>query len=111
MLYIDTQAKLHRAAMVVSAGRLHRAATVVSARRLHRAATVVKGLKLDLDLSVFADSNSEEGKWMAAGICFLSLLYGGNAMESLNDLRYRIFCNTKEPPKIKTYPPTDETAR
>ena len=44
MLYIDTQAKLHRAAMVVSAGRLHRAATVVSARRLHRAATVVKGL-------------------------------------------------------------------
>ena len=34
-------------------------------------------LKLDLDLSVFADSNSEEGKWMAAGICFLSLLYGG----------------------------------
>ena len=34
-------------------------------------------LKLDLDLSVFADSNSEEGKWMAAGICLLSLLYGG----------------------------------
>ena len=69
-------------------------------------------LKLDLDLSVFADSNSEEGKWMTAGICFLSLLYGGNATESLNHLRYRIFSNAKEPPKIKiNLPPTDETAR
>ena len=69
-------------------------------------------LKLDLDLSVFADSNSEEGKWMAAGICFLSLLYWGNATESLNDLRYRIFSNTKESQKKqKNLPPTDETAR
>ena len=33
-------------------------------------------LMLDLDLSVFTD-NSEESKWMAVGICFLSLLYGG----------------------------------
>ena len=30
-------------------------------------------LKRDLGLSAFAESNSEEGKWMAAGICFLSL--------------------------------------
>ena len=36
-------------------------------------------LKLDLDLTVFAESNSEEGIWMAAGICFLSLLYGEKA--------------------------------
>ena len=34
-------------------------------------------VKYVLDLSMFADSNSAESKWMAAGICFLSLLYGG----------------------------------
>ena len=49
---------------------------------------------------MFANSNPEESKWMAAGICFLSLLYGGGeATESLNDLRHRIFGNTKEPTK------------
>ena len=45
-------------------------------------------LKFDLYFSVFANSNSEESKWKAAGICFLSLLYGGKATESLNDLRH-----------------------
>ena len=34
-------------------------------------------IKFDLDLSVFANSNSEESKWMAAATCSLSLLYGG----------------------------------
>ena len=34
-------------------------------------------LQFDLDLSVFTDSNSGEGEWMAAVICYLSLLYGG----------------------------------
>ena len=33
-------------------------------------------IRFDLDLSVFANSNSEESKWMAAGICFLLPLYG-----------------------------------
>ena len=48
-------------------------------------------------LSVFAYSNSEESKWMTAVIRFLSILYGGReATESLNDLRHRIFGNTKE---------------
>ena len=36
-------------------------------------------LQLYLDLSVLANSNSEESKWMAAGICFLSLLYWAKA--------------------------------
>ena len=50
---------------------------------------------------MFANSNSEKSKWMAPGICFLSLLYGGGgeATESLNDLRHLIFGNTKEPTK------------
>ena len=34
-------------------------------------------IRFDLDLSVFANSNSEESKWMVAGIYFLLLLYGG----------------------------------
>ena len=34
-------------------------------------------IRFDLDLSVFANSNSEESKWMAVEICFLLLLYGG----------------------------------
>ena len=34
-------------------------------------------IKFDLYLSVFAYSNSEESKWMTAGIRFLSMLYGG----------------------------------
>ena len=36
-------------------------------------------------------ANSEESKWMAAG--------SGEATESLNDLRHRIFGNTKKPTK------------
>ena len=56
-------------------------------------------IKFDLDSSGFTNSNSEESKWMAPGICFLSLLYEGMAMESLNDLRHRIFGNTKESTK------------
>ena len=49
-------------------------------------------VSFDLDLSVFANTNSEESKWMVVGICFLFLLYG-----ELNDLRHRIIGNTKEP--------------
>ena len=68
-------------------------------------------LKFDLDLGVFADPNSEESAWMAAGISFISLLYGGKTTEALNDLRYRLFSHMREPPKIRNLPPTDETAR
>ena len=49
-------------------------------------------IRFDLYLSVLANSNSEESKWMTAGICFLSLVYGGGggveATETLNDLRH-----------------------
>ena len=49
---------------------------------------------------------------MIAGISFLSLLYGGGeSTESLNDIRHRIFGNTKEHTNIRNIPPTDETAR
>ena len=45
-------------------------------------------------------ANSNESIWMAAGILFpLAVVWGGEATESLDDLRQRIFGNTKAPTK------------
>ena len=41
----------------------------------------------------------------------LAVVWGVEATESLNDLRHRIFSNTKEHTKIRNLPPTDETDR
>ncbi|CAM1319304.1 Uncharacterised protein g7168 [Pycnogonum litorale] len=67
-------------------------------------------LKLDLNLHVFTEPDAEEVDWMKAGIDFLSYLYCGKIMESLNNLRYTLFSRKKDPPKIQTLPPTDKSA-
>jgi len=67
-------------------------------------------LKLDLNLQVFTEPDAEEVDWMKAGIEFLSYLYCGKLMESLNNLRFTLFSKKKEPLKIKSLPPTDKAA-
>ena len=67
-------------------------------------------LKLDLNLQVFTEPDAEEVDWMKAGIDFLSYLYCGKIMETLNNLRFKIFSKNEDPPKIKSLPPTDKSA-
>ena len=67
-------------------------------------------VKLDLKLDVFIDPESQEEDWMKAGKNFLSYLYYGKTVESLSKLRYTLFTMKKDPPKIKSLPPTDESA-
>jgi len=67
-------------------------------------------LKLDLNLQVFTEPDAEEVDWMKAGIDFLSYLYCGKIMKSLNNLRFTLFSKKKDPPKIKSLPPTDKSA-
>jgi len=51
-----------------------------------------------------------EEAWIEEGLSFLSKLYGGGGMTSLADLRSSIFSKKKDPPKIKSLPPTDDAA-
>ena len=67
-------------------------------------------LDRDIGLQVFADPSAHEKEWMKAGMDFLSILYSGHLAESLNDLRFKLFSKRKEPPKIKTLPPTTKAA-
>ena len=67
-------------------------------------------LDLDLNLQVFTEPDADEVDWIKAGIDFLSYLYCGKIMESLNDLRFTLFSKKKDPPKIKSLPPTDKSA-
>jgi len=67
-------------------------------------------LKLDLNLQVFTEPDAEEVDSMKAGIDFLSYLYCGKLMESLNNLRFILFSKKKYPPKIKNLPPNDKAA-
>ena len=67
-------------------------------------------LKLDLNLQVFSELDAEEVDWMKAGMDFLSYLYCGKIVESLNNLRYTLFSKKKDPPKIKSLPSTDKSA-
>jgi hypothetical protein len=67
-------------------------------------------LKLDLKLQVFAEPGAESDEWMTAGMNFLSYLYSAKTVESLSTLRFAIFSKKKDPPKIKSLPPTDESA-
>ena len=56
-----------------------------------------------------AYSNSEESKWMTAGIFSTRWCRGGGgggvgeATQSLNSLRHQLFGNTKEHTKYETY--------
>jgi len=67
-------------------------------------------LELDLNLRVFTEPDAEEQDWVKAGIDFLSYLYCGKLVDSLNNLRYTLFSKKKDPPKIKSLPPTDKSA-
>ena len=67
-------------------------------------------LKSDLKLKVFSDPEANERDWLKAGTEFLSSLYGGLKSPSLNHLRFTLFSRKKEPPKIRSLPPTDEAA-
>ena len=60
-------------------------------------------LKLDLNLQVFTEPDSEEVDWMKAGIEFLSYLYCGKIMESLNNLRFTLFSKKKDPQWSRPY--------
>lgn len=67
-------------------------------------------LKSDLKLEIFSDPEANETDWLTAGTKFLSALYGGLKAPSLNQLRFTLFSRKKEPPKIRSLPPTDEAA-
>jgi len=47
---------------------------------------------------------------MKAVIDFLSYLYCGKLMESLNNFRFTLFTKKKDPPKIRSLPPDDKAA-
>ena len=67
-------------------------------------------LKGEFNFEIFSDPMSQEIKWIQAGMSFISYLYCGKSVESLSKLRFNIFNNKKNPPKIKCVPPTDESA-
>ena len=47
---------------------------------------------------------------LKAGTNFLASLYGSAQVSDLNSLRYQVFSKKKDPPKIKTLPPTNAAA-
>lgn len=67
-------------------------------------------LKLNLNLKIFSDPKALKHEWMKAGMEFISYLYCGKVVESLSHLRYTIFSQKIDPPKINTLPPTNESA-
>ncbi len=67
-------------------------------------------LKSKLQLHAFVDPNTEVEEWLAEGIGFIKCLYGGSTSPTTADLRFFIFKNKKEPPKLKCLPPTDDSA-
>ena len=67
-------------------------------------------LKKDLQLTALCDSNANEDDILKAGTHFLVQLYGGDKESDLSTLRYHIFSKNKDPPKIKSLPPTNIAA-
>lgn len=67
-------------------------------------------LKCELNLKSFTDSEIEEQEWMKAGMDFLSYLYSGKIVGNLSDLRCMLFSKKRDPPKIKSLPPTTQSA-
>ena len=54
--------------------------------------------------------NAQEEDVLKAGTNFLASLYGSAQVSDLNSLRYQVFSKKKDPPKIKTLPPTNASA-
>lgn len=67
-------------------------------------------LNSKVTLREFANPLAPEEVWIKEGLCFISSLYGGTGSTSLANLRYSIFSKKKEPPKVKSLPPTDDAA-
>ena len=67
-------------------------------------------LKSKVPLRAFADPDASEEDWTREGFQFLSYLYGGVVASTLHGLRYLLFSKKKDPPKIKSLPPTSEAA-
>jgi len=67
-------------------------------------------LKSKVPLRAFADPDASEEDWTREGFQFLSYLYGGVVASTLDGLRYLLFSKKKDPPKIKSLPPTSEAA-
>ena len=67
-------------------------------------------LKGDLHLEQMCDPSVSEDVVEQIGMDFLLKLYGGKPGSDLNQLRYQIFSRKKEPPKIKSLPPTKPSA-
>ena len=67
-------------------------------------------LNSKVTLKEFVNPLAEEEVWIEEGLSFLSKLYGGTETTSFADLRYSIFRKKKDPPKIKSLPPTYEAA-
>ena len=65
-------------------------------------------LKSKVPLRAFADPDASEEDWTREGFQFLSYLYGGVVASTLDGLRYLLFSKKKDPPKIKSLPPTSE---
>ena len=63
-----------------------------------------------ITLKEFVYPVAKEEAWIEEGLSFLSKLYGGKGITSLANLRCSIFSKKKDPPKIKSLPPTDEAA-
>ena len=65
-------------------------------------------MKEDLHLEALLENNDAEAIY--AGKNFISSLYGGMSGEDLDHLRYKIFSEKRDPPKIRNLPPTNEAA-
>lgn len=57
--------------------------------------------------SVLGEENATESDLIKHGTSFFCALYGQKKGTSMNTARYEIFCRRKNPPPLKSLPPTD----
>ena len=56
---------------------------------------------------VLGEEDATKSNMMAMGIAFFSSLYNQKKNTSMNALQLKIFCKQKNPPALKSLPPTD----